>query len=1020
MADFQSQAMGLTGLTIDGSSTTPSRAEFSTFLNDGVADVTSRWLAIRPQDVDDFLRESSEQTSNGFNPGTNKIISVIRESGTNNEWYPCTKESISLQYRVTDSTSLHYASKFNPVYMISQNRNIHVFPAPSSAGNDTFKVLYVNSSPEETDGSALDHASTGIKWFPEDKVYLVVLYASIRSIQAKMADTTISNLSISAVPPDVPSLTTVTFNSIDADLDSAIGSFFTAATFSAASVYTGSAPNYTKVGASTTALAGTTAFNSYWTLGDFGDSDPGALSVNAVAPDVPSLETITFASTDADLDATLPTYTFTAAVAGGIFGSNSSPDYTVKTITGQTSFNSFFESDSLNPFDDSDPGEFSLNAVAPDTPGLPTISYSPASVGDAIAAAQDAIASAQDAITVGPTDASGTTDTDAPSDAAGIDISAAPSDATGITDSDAPSDASGVTDTEAPQDASGSTGSYTKPTVGGDGNEITDVSILDTDNTIDVHADQLEVDQWWSTLGHLIEDEEDSELANSQIQKIQAYINAFQAEVQSASAAMQLTISNAQLATQASISNAQNDVNTNNASISSLTQASIANAANDVSTNNASIASLTQASIANASNDVAIKNASIASQTQASIANAANDVSTNNASMATLVQASIANAGNDVNASISKMQNSTSAATQKMVQSTGAAIQKMQLSTNVNVQNAAKTLEALIQDYNLELQKYQADLTSYGSEITAEVQEYQQKFQRYVAEMNTVYQSWAKTESDNIQKFGLDTQNELNDFNAKNVLFQANIQESMQELQIQNQINIAKAQGELQKNIDNENRSQARQLQNGINDMKAIFDNNTQLIAKYQAELSSYGAEVNTEIQEYGQKLARYQAELSTVYQAWAKTESDRIAAFQADIQDELNEFNKENVAYQAGIQEVMQEAQMANQVNIAKAQADIQLRIRNEDRSQERQFQNGLNDMKAIFDNNAELIQKYQAEVVTYQAEVAAEIQEYTQNLQGDGMGYQWLQDQYTRLKAEYDQAFMIAAPKQQEGAEA
>ena len=78
MADFQSQAMGLTGLTIDGSSTTPSRAEFSTFLNDGVADVTSRWLAIRPQDVDDFLRESSEQTSNGFNPGTNKIISVIK------------------------------------------------------------------------------------------------------------------------------------------------------------------------------------------------------------------------------------------------------------------------------------------------------------------------------------------------------------------------------------------------------------------------------------------------------------------------------------------------------------------------------------------------------------------------------------------------------------------------------------------------------------------------------------------------------------------------------------------------------------------------------------------------------------------------------------------------------------------------------------------------------------------------------------------------------------------------------
>ena len=52
------------------------------------------------------------------------------------------------------------------------------------------------------------------------------------------------------------------------------------------------------------------------------------------------------------------------------------------------------------------------------------------------------------------------------------------------------------------------------------------------------------------------------------------------------------------------------------------------------------------------------------------------------------------------------------------------------------------------------------------------------------------------------------------------------------------------------------------------------------------------------------------------------------------------------------------------------------------------------------------------------YQAEVNTEVQEYTQNLQADGMGYQWLQDQYAKLKAEYDAAFMIAAPKQQQQA--
>ena len=182
---FIDQVQDLTSLTVSDND------ELSQFLKDGTIDVTNRWLAMKPQDIEDFTREGAEQTSNGFNPGTSEIVSVIRESGTDGEWYPCTKKPISLQYLVTDVESLHYASKYNPVYMITQDRNVHVFPAPSSAGNDGFKVLYVNYSPEETDGTALDHASTGIKYFPNDKIYLVVLYAAIKSLEAKMGEYTI-------------------------------------------------------------------------------------------------------------------------------------------------------------------------------------------------------------------------------------------------------------------------------------------------------------------------------------------------------------------------------------------------------------------------------------------------------------------------------------------------------------------------------------------------------------------------------------------------------------------------------------------------------------------------------------------------------------------------------------------------------------------------------------------------------------------------------------------------------------
>jgi hypothetical protein len=141
--------------------------------------------------------------------------------------------------------------------------------------------------------------------------------------------------------------------------------------------------------------------------------------------------------------------------------------------------------------------------------------------------------------------------------------------------------------------------------------------------------------------------------------------------------------------------------------------------------------------------------------------------------------------------------------------------------------------------------------------------------------------------------------------------------------------------------------------------------------------------------------------------QAQLQKISTYIQAYSTAMQNNLNTFNKENVVFQANIQESMAEFQQQNQINISNAE-----------RSQNRQLQNSINDMKALYDDNAQAIQKYGAELQLYQAKVAEQVQAYTQNLQADGTGYQWLQAQYTALKAEYDAAFMIAAPKQQQGA--
>ena len=187
MATFEAQVEALTSLAIDATST-PTRDELSQFLKDGVIDVTNKWLSIRPEDTSKFMKVSSEQSSNGsLDINGAKIISVVREDGTDNQWRECREISIGQQYVVTDTTSLHYASKFNPVYMVQDNGKISVFPTPGSDPN-SFKVYYVNNVPVDKSLSPLVYTHSDIGYFIDDKVYLVVIYAAIKTLEAKLSD----------------------------------------------------------------------------------------------------------------------------------------------------------------------------------------------------------------------------------------------------------------------------------------------------------------------------------------------------------------------------------------------------------------------------------------------------------------------------------------------------------------------------------------------------------------------------------------------------------------------------------------------------------------------------------------------------------------------------------------------------------------------------------------------------------------------------------------------------------------
>ncbi len=217
MATFQAIVEGMTGVSVG---TSPTTGELTEYLKEGVLDVTSRVVTLgTPFDAYGFSRESSESTSqSGITKRQGRILAVLRESGTDNDWRDCRFIPINLQSRVTDTTSLAYASKENPAYSIANDGTIMVFPAPDSGGADSYKIIYINDTPTNGSGSSLAYNHDDIKYFPEDKWYLVAMFASVRTLQNAL-----SAKSIPVVAGDATELTSVddldTDNVIDVHAD---------------------------------------------------------------------------------------------------------------------------------------------------------------------------------------------------------------------------------------------------------------------------------------------------------------------------------------------------------------------------------------------------------------------------------------------------------------------------------------------------------------------------------------------------------------------------------------------------------------------------------------------------------------------------------------------------------------------------------------------------------------------------------------------------------------------------------
>ena len=198
MATFEAQVEGLTGLSIDGSSA-PTQTELTQFLTDGAKEV----LNALPK-----TRQRLFTTSNALNDssptltlGGSEVFGVVRNDNTINQ--PCRQIAPQLEGRVRDSSDMAFATATDPVFFIRDNV-LNIIPTPTNAQSGIVQTLNY---------PAVAFGDSAITKFPDDGEYLVVLYASIKSLQNKMSskfselptDVTLSALPVAPLPPTLSS-----------------------------------------------------------------------------------------------------------------------------------------------------------------------------------------------------------------------------------------------------------------------------------------------------------------------------------------------------------------------------------------------------------------------------------------------------------------------------------------------------------------------------------------------------------------------------------------------------------------------------------------------------------------------------------------------------------------------------------------------------------------------------------------------------------------------------------------------
>ena len=247
MANFDVQIEALVG-----SST---QTEMDDWMTEGAKEVINilpYQLKIKASSITNLYISNTDTTLDM--DGKGEILHVTRENADSGYYTPCREIPPSFGDLSNDSTNMmYYATATDPVYWIDTN----------SSGNST---LFVKPTPTETQPAKITHitypsidasAASSIANFPDEAEYLIVLYASIKSLQNKMLEI-VNNanvgLALTAANTELDETQNVC-DLINTQIDSAVSELGEAATLVDTSIDTAVAAITTALGRVNTAVA---------------------------------------------------------------------------------------------------------------------------------------------------------------------------------------------------------------------------------------------------------------------------------------------------------------------------------------------------------------------------------------------------------------------------------------------------------------------------------------------------------------------------------------------------------------------------------------------------------------------------------------------------------------------------------------------------------------------------------------------------------------------------------------------